>query len=68
MNSRVPPTGARDFEVYVDCASDMHRVLDLVSVPDELPKAPGEEVELLLGQVLVRVQRFEDGEPDAGAR
>ena len=56
---------ARDFEVDVDRASDMHRVLDLVSVLDQLPKAPGAEVELFLGQVFVRVQRFEDREADA---
>ena len=56
---------ARNLEIDVDCARDLHRVLDLVPVLDQLPEAPGADVELFLGQVFVRVQRFEDREADA---
>ena len=38
----------RDFEIDVDGARDLHRVLELVSVLDELAEAPGADVELLL--------------------
>jgi 3-oxoacyl-[acyl-carrier protein] reductase len=56
---------ARSFEVDVDGARDLHGVLDLVAVLDELSEAPGADVELFLGQVLVGVQRFEDRKADA---
>jgi hypothetical protein len=49
----------------VDRACDLHRILDLVPVLDELSETPGADVELFLGQVLVGVQRFEDREADA---
>ena len=42
----------------------VHGVLDLVSVVDELLESPGEEVELLTGELFVRVERLENGQPD----
>ena len=56
--------GARELEVDVLRASEAHRVLDLVSVADELLEAPCEQIELLAGELLVRVERVENGKPD----
>ena len=56
--------GARELEIHVLRASEAHCVLDLVSVADELLEAPCEQVELLTGELLVRIERVENGKPD----
>src|SRR6266550_4665641 len=54
----------RQLEVDLVRARDHHRVLELVAVLEELPEAPRSVVELFGSQLLVRVQRLEDGEAD----
>ena len=63
-SSRARPRAPRQFEVDVVRAGDLHRVLELVAMLEELPEAPCSVVELFGGQLLVRVQRLEDGEAD----
>ncbi len=55
---------ARELEIDVLRASEAHRVVDLVAVADELLETPCEQVELLTGELLIRIERVENGKPD----
>src|SRR5438309_8576320 len=54
----------RQLEIDVLRPRDLQRVLNAVTVPEELLEPPGEEVQLFRGQLLVRIERVEDREPD----
>ena len=45
-------------------ARDLHRLLDPVSVPEELLEAPREQVKLFTRQLVVGIERVEDRKPD----
>ena len=61
MSSRGRRRAPARLEVDRHGPGDLHGVLDLVSMHDELAEAPRSDVELFPGQLFARGQRLEGG-------